>query len=129
MINRFSEDIDVSVERTYLGFKNDKDPANATPKQAKKLIEELGIACQHFVSNELFNRLNDTIISKIGKNHFTSVSEYQVQWCESRVNLAELAKLRFIDGWSRKQLAEYYGRTEMAIQNYFQNLKKKDFSA
>jgi hypothetical protein len=41
------------------------------------------------------------------------------------VNLAELAKLRFIDGWSRKQLAEHYARTEMAIQNYFQIIKKK----
>ncbi|NOT80264.1 MAG: nucleotidyl transferase AbiEii/AbiGii toxin family protein [Bacteriovoracaceae bacterium] len=70
VINRFSEDIDVSVERTYLGFKDDKDPANATPKQAKKLIEELGAACQHFVSNELFNRLNDIIISKIGKTNW-----------------------------------------------------------
>lgn len=70
VINRFSEDIDVSVERTYLGFKDDKDPANATPKQAKKLIEELGVACQHFVSNELFNRLNDIIISKIGKTNW-----------------------------------------------------------
>ena len=51
--------------------------------------------------------------------------EYSIQWRELRVNLAELAKLRFIDGWSRKQLAEYYGRTEDAIQNYFQKIKKK----
>jgi DNA-binding transcriptional regulator LsrR (DeoR family) len=41
------------------------------------------------------------------------------------VNLAELAKLRFIDGWSRQQLADHYGRTEDAIQNYFQKIKKK----
>ena len=70
VINRFSEDIDISVERTYLGFKDDKDPANATPKQAKKLIEELGVACQLFVTNELFNRLNDIIISKLDKTNW-----------------------------------------------------------
>lgn len=70
VINRFSEDIDVSVERSYLGFKDEKDPANVTSKQAKKLIEELGDACQHFVSNELFNRLNDIIASKIGKKNW-----------------------------------------------------------
>ena len=55
----------------------------------------------------------------------TTGTLYPIQWRELRVNLAELAKLRFIDGWSRKQLAEYYGRTEDAIQNYFQKIKKK----
>jgi hypothetical protein len=30
----------VSVERAYLGFKDDKDPANVGTKQAKKLIDE-----------------------------------------------------------------------------------------
>jgi DNA-binding transcriptional regulator LsrR (DeoR family) len=44
------------------------------------------------------------------------------------VNLAELAKLRWIEGWSRKKLAEHYGRTEDAIQNYFQKIKKKDIT-
>ena len=54
-------------------------------------------------------------------------TEYEVQWRESRVNLAELAKLRWIDGWSRKELAKRYGRTEEAVQNYFQIIKKKGF--
>ncbi|MDO9182195.1 MAG: hypothetical protein Q7U04_07290 [Bacteriovorax sp.] len=58
----------------------------------------------------------------------TTGTLYPIQWRELRVNLAELAKLRYIDGWSRKQLAEHYGRTEMAIQNYFQNIKKKGFN-
>lgn len=66
MINRFSEDIDVSVERAYLGFYDDKDPANVGSKQAKRLIEELGEACQKFVREDLFNRLDDTIKSKLG---------------------------------------------------------------
>jgi len=48
---------------------------------------------------------------------------YSIQWQESRVNLAELAELRWIEGWSRKELADYYGRTEGAIQNYFQYIK------
>lgn len=49
---------------------------------------------------------------------------YLIEWQEPRVDLRELAKLRFIDGWSRKQLSEHYGRTEDAIQNYFQKIKK-----
>jgi hypothetical protein len=43
------------------------------------------------------------------------------------VNLAELAKLRWLDGWSRQQLADHYQRTLYAITNYCQNIRKKDF--
>jgi len=50
---------------------------------------------------------------------------YPVRWQEPRVDLRELAKLRFQDGWTRKQLSEHYGRTEVAIQNYFQKIKEK----
>ena len=53
---------------------------------------------------------------------------YSVRWQEPRVDLRELAKLRIIDGWSRKKLASHYGRTEEAIQNYFQKIKKKGLS-
>lgn len=49
---------------------------------------------------------------------------YPITWKEPRVDLRELAKLRFEDGWSRKQLAEYYGKTEWAIQSYFQKIKR-----
>jgi hypothetical protein len=66
VIDRFSEDIDVSVERAYLGFKDDKDPAKVGSKQAKKLIEELGQACQKFVREDLFDKLNEVIKEKLG---------------------------------------------------------------
>lgn len=68
MIDRFSEDIDVSIERAYLGFKDDKDPANVGTKQAKRLLEELGEACQKFVRDDLFNLLGKVIKSKLGAN-------------------------------------------------------------
>ena len=50
-----------------------------------------------------------------------------MEWREPRLDLAELAKLRWIEGLSRKVLAERYGRTEEAIQNCFQALKRKSF--
>lgn len=50
---------------------------------------------------------------------------YPVAWQRQKVDLRELAELRFIHKWSRKQLASHYGRTEDAIQNYFQKIKKK----
>lgn len=66
VIDRFSEDIDISIERAYLGFKDEKDPANVGTKQAKKLIDELGEACQNFVRGDLFNKLESVIKSKLG---------------------------------------------------------------
>lgn len=52
-------------------------------------------------------------------------SMHSMEWRESSVNLSELALLRFTHGWSRKQLVEHYDRSEDAIQNYFQKVKKK----
>lgn len=68
VIDRFSEDIDVSVERSFLGFKDDKDPANVGPKQAKRLIEDLGVECQKFVRGDLYNQLEIIIKSKLGSS-------------------------------------------------------------
>jgi len=58
----------------------------------------------------------------------TVFTEYSIQWSDSRVDLAELAKLRYIEGWSRKQLATHYNRSLWAISNYFQNIRKKNFN-
>lgn len=52
---------------------------------------------------------------------------FSIQWRESRVDLAELAKLRWIERLSRKQLAGRYDRTECAMQNYFQKLRRRGF--
>lgn len=52
---------------------------------------------------------------------------YPIQWHESRVNLTELAKLRYIHGWSRQELARHYERTLNAITNYCQSIRRKNF--
>lgn len=52
---------------------------------------------------------------------------YPLQWRETGIDLAELAKLRWIEGLSRNQLAERYCRTEFAMQNYFQALRRRQF--
>lgn len=76
VIERFSEDIDVSVERSYLGFVGDRDPANVGSKQAKKLIDELGEQCKTFVQGELYQRLEELINKKIGgKNWNLEIDE------------------------------------------------------
>ena len=85
-----------------------------------------GSSCLIVVSNVgLSSTTNGALRSKV-EEPLTTGTLYPIQWRELRVNLAELAKLRFIDGWSRKQLAEHFGRTEIAIQYYFQIIKKKN---
>lgn len=66
VISRFSEDIDVSVERAYLGFKDDTEPANVSGKKAKSLIADLGEACKEFVQKDLYYKLHKVIEEKIG---------------------------------------------------------------
>jgi hypothetical protein len=53
---------------------------------------------------------------------------YPIQWHEPRVDLAELAKLRYLEGWSRQRLASHYGRTLHAITNYCQTIRRRDFN-
>ena len=50
---------------------------------------------------------------------------YPVAWREPRVDLAELARLRWIKDLSRLEIAEKIGRTESAVQNYFHALRSR----
>lgn len=54
-------------------------------------------------------------------------TSYEIQWFGSKVDLAELAKLRWIEGWSYKKLAGYFNRTPCAINNYCKKARKKGF--
>ena len=50
-----------------------------------------------------------------------------IEWRAPKFDLAELAKLRWIEKLSRKELAKRFGKTEAAIQQHFHKLKLKDF--
>jgi len=43
------------------------------------------------------------------------------------VNLAELARLRWIEEWNRPQLADRYQKTLYAISKYCKTIKQKRF--
>ncbi len=58
IIERFSEDIDISIDKKYLGFTDGRDPENASSKKKQRaLIKELTDKCSFFVQNELRNKL------------------------------------------------------------------------
>lgn len=54
IIERFSEDIDVSIDRNFLGFGGANEPeAGGSNKEKQRRIEALKAACQQKIANEL----------------------------------------------------------------------------
>jgi len=52
-IERFSEDIDLSLDRHDLGFTGDRDPENATSRSAaQRLVEALQQSCVRYLTDE-----------------------------------------------------------------------------
>src|SRR5690348_15385947 len=51
LINRFSEDVDISIDRSGLGFSGDKDPANLdlSNKKREQLCSDLKKSCSEFI--------------------------------------------------------------------------------
>ncbi len=66
IIERFSEDIDVSIDRTFLGFGGANEPeAGASNKEKQRRIEALKAACQKKIADELLPTLDAAIKSKV----------------------------------------------------------------
>lgn len=61
IIERFSEDIDISIERAFLGFTGDKDPEKMGSKKRNETLKELAEACKKYVSSELIILLEKEI--------------------------------------------------------------------
>ena len=68
VIERFSEDIDVSIDRSFLGFGGTNEPeAGASNKEKQRRIEALKTACQRKIAEELLPALNAAIQAKLGR--------------------------------------------------------------
>lgn len=66
VIERFSEDIDVSIEREFLGFGEDKNPENLSSKSKQKaLLDDISKASSHYIQNKLLNDLTTAIASRL----------------------------------------------------------------
>jgi hypothetical protein len=68
MIERFSEDVDLSFDRAGLGFGGDSDPLNATSgKKRKQGLEALTEKCQRVVRERLLPLLTESFGSALGE--------------------------------------------------------------
>jgi Nucleotidyl transferase AbiEii toxin, Type IV TA system len=65
-IRRFSEDIDLSFDRSALGYKEDHDPQKASKQKAKALIDSLEADVQNHIATVLLPRLKDAITAQLG---------------------------------------------------------------
>lgn len=69
VIERFSEDIDVSIDRAFLGFGGANEPeAGGSNKEKQRRIEALKTACQQKIANELNPALEQVIGTKLRKD-------------------------------------------------------------
>ncbi len=67
VIERFSEDIDVSIEKDFLGFDHAKDPEKASSKKkTRAAVEALGQACADYVQNKMLTTLRTSIAIELG---------------------------------------------------------------
>ena len=74
VIERFSEDIDVSIDRTFLGFGGASEPeAGASNKDKQRRIEALRTACQQKIATDLLPALEAAVKSKLRANETWSL--------------------------------------------------------
>ncbi len=67
VINRFSEDIDLSLDRLDLGFTGDRDPLNAgSYAKAGALVQEIEAACIRHIADVLLPALQSKFTAVIG---------------------------------------------------------------
>jgi hypothetical protein len=66
LIDRFSEDVDISFHREFLGFGDELDPEAATGKEQARRIEALQRACQDRIRKNLLPMLREALASLLG---------------------------------------------------------------
>ena len=60
--------------------------------------------------------------------HSGCIKTYPAQWKKDTVDIAELARKRFIDKWSYRKLARYFKRSEDAIGWQIKKLRNYRFN-
>jgi predicted nucleotidyltransferase component of viral defense system len=66
LIDRFSEDIDLSIEREFFGFGEPHNPENAPSKKKQNaIIESLSKACSNYVQTEMLASLKQTFAAEL----------------------------------------------------------------
>lgn len=69
LIDRFSEDIDLSIERGFFGFGSPDGPENAPSKKKQQaILDNLAKTCSSYVQAHLLEDLKNALAVKLGTN-------------------------------------------------------------
>jgi hypothetical protein len=69
VIQRFSEDIDVSIEKDFFGFDQGNDPESAHSKNKRRAaLDNLSASCSSYIQNDLLRILRDAISAKLNNS-------------------------------------------------------------
>jgi hypothetical protein len=67
VIERFSEDIDVSIEKDFFGFDKTNAPEKAASKKKQRAaIKSLSLSCSDYVQNKMLITLKNSIAAELG---------------------------------------------------------------
>lgn len=70
LINRFSEDIDVSIEKDFLGYDKTNDPEKADSKKKQKAaIDALSKSCADYIQTKMLYDLKTSITHRLGNDN------------------------------------------------------------
>lgn len=71
LIERFSEDVDVAIERDFLGFGGEHNPeaTGVSGKEQQRRIDKLKTACQTIIASRLQPQLHAAIAEALGTDH------------------------------------------------------------
>ena len=68
VIQRFSEDVDISIEREFLGFGGSMEPeAGDSNKEKNRRINNLQQECQRVIINKIMPQLNQSVQEILGR--------------------------------------------------------------
>ncbi|OFZ79182.1 MAG: hypothetical protein A2583_00635 [Bdellovibrionales bacterium RIFOXYD1_FULL_53_11] len=132
IIERFSEDIDVSIEKDFLGFDHEKDPEKAlSKKKVRAAVDALGDACAKYVQEKLLAIMRDSIARELGtdKGWNLIVDEKDP---DGQTLLFDYPSLSPKDGYIRPFVkiemgarSEHWPVSEHAIQSYVKEAIKE----
>jgi len=66
IIRRFSEDIDITINRSFFGFVGEKDPADKSREKREKLLDELRGVVRIYIQGDLLKKLSEEFARQLG---------------------------------------------------------------
>jgi hypothetical protein len=125
LIDRFSEDIDLSIERDFFDFGPPNDPESAPSKKKQQtILDNLSKACSSYVQTQMLENLKDAIATKLGTTEVWSLfsdpedSDAQTLLFEYPSETSKIGYIRPLVKIEIGARSEHWPVSEHKIQSY-----------